>query len=103
MKITREINGQTVEFELTDNELLDAFFEMQQECDAEDIRDLALDYTEQDFVEAFGVCRSAVFTNAKEIGERLRNYIENCDSWWRTMRDDTVKGWALDQKTSKAQ
>ena len=36
MKISREINGQTYEFELTEGELLRAYWEEQKNCDRSD-------------------------------------------------------------------
>lgn len=44
MKITREINGATVEIELTDNELWSAYAEQEHKSDIEDVRNVLTDY-----------------------------------------------------------
>ena len=88
MKITREVNGQTVEFELTHKEMMDAFFEQQEAFDVQDIEELVGIFSEEDFIEIYGLSQSVVLENAKEIGPRMR---ENMD--WGTARDEAVSDW----------
>lgn len=49
MKITREINGATVEIELTDNELWSAYAEQEHKFDIQDVRDILTDYEDAEY------------------------------------------------------
>jgi len=93
MKITREVNGQTVEFELTHNEMMDTFFEQQKAFDAQDIEMLVEDFSEEDFIEIYGLSPSVVLENAEEIGSRMRKNIDKYDMDWETARDEAVSDW----------
>lgn len=93
MKITREVNGQTVEFELTHKEMMDTFFEQQKAFDAQDIEMLVEDFSEEDFIEIYGLSPSVVLENAEEIGSRMRKNIDKYDMDWGTARDEAVSDW----------
>ena len=97
MKITREINGQTVEFELTHKEMLDTFFEQQEAFDAQDIEMLVENFSEEDFIEIYGLSPSVVLENVEEIGSRMRKNIEKYDMDWESARDEAVSDWCSEQ------
>ena len=97
MKITREVNGQTVEFELTHKEMIDTFLEQQEAFDAQDIEMLVESFSEEDFIEIYGLNRSVVLKNAEEIGSRMRKNIEKYDMDWESARDEAVSDWCSEQ------
>lgn len=97
MKITREVNGQTVEFELTHKEMVDTFFEQQEAFDAQDIEMLVENFSEEDFIEIYGLSPSVVLENAEEIGSRMRKNIEKYDMDWESARDEAVSDWCSEQ------
>ena len=97
MKITREVNGQTVEFELTNKEMMDTFFEQQKAFDAQDIEMLVESFSEEDFIEIYGLSPSVVLENAEEIGSRMRKNIEKYDMDWESARDEAVSDWCSEQ------
>lgn len=97
MKITREANGQTVEFELTHKEMIDTFLEQQEAFDAQDIEMLVESFSEEDFIEIYGLSRSVVLKNAEEIGSRMRKNIEKYDMDWESARDEAVSDWCSEQ------
>ena len=97
MKITREVNGQTVEFELTHKEMIDTFLEQQEAFDAQDIEMLVESFSEEDFIEIYGLSRSVVLKNAEEIGSRMRKNIEKYDMDWESARDEAVSDWCSEQ------
>ena len=92
MKITREINGQTVEFELTGYELLDAYLEQEFNGDRLDMLEYLSEYDEADFEEEYGdrvttfsqVPPSNVFgyltdTQASTESPLVKSDLEGCD------------------------
>ena len=97
MKITREVNGKTVEFELTHKEMIDTFLEQQEAFDAQDIEMLVESFSEEDFIEIYGLSRSVVLKNAEEIGSRMRKNIEKYDMDWESARDEAVSDWCSEQ------
>ena len=97
MKIKREVNGQTVEFELTHEEMRDAFFEQQEAFDAQDIEMLVENFSEEDFIEIYGLSPSVVLENVEEIGSRMRRNIEKYDMDWESARDEAVSDWCSEQ------
>ena len=76
MKITREINGQAVEFELTHDEMMRTFLEQQEAFDTQDVEALTENFSEEEFIEMYGLNPSVVLENAEEIGSRMRKYID---------------------------
>lgn len=97
MKITREINGQSVEFELTHDEMMRTFLEQQEAFDAQDVKALTENFSEEEFVEMYGLNPSVVLENAKEIGSLMRKYIDKYDMAWVCARDEAVSDWCSEQ------
>lgn len=71
MKIKRIVNGQEMEFELTDSEQMQAFYEWHDECDKEDIQsvleDMELTVTDEQL---------------SLMADKFRDYM-SCDDSWR--------------------
>ena len=97
MKITREFNGQAVEFELTHDEMMRTFFEQQEAFDAQDVKALTENFSEEDFIEIYGLSPSVVLENAEEIGSRMRKYMDKYDMNWESARDEAVSDWCSEQ------
>ena len=70
MKIKRNVNGQEMEFALTDLECMHTFYEWHAECDKEDV---------QTILEEMGL--TATDEQLDLIADRFRDYMSNDDSW----------------------
>ena len=70
MKIKRNVNGQEMEFELTDSECMHAFYEWHAECDKEDV---------QTVLDDMGL--TATDEQLDLIADRFRDYMSEDDSW----------------------
>lgn len=97
MKIYREINGTSVEIELTVEELHNAYYEAQDKFDVADIDYFLEDYFDDhaSFEEEFGISMEVFRENCMEFaGQMLRKYIErneDCsDAQWNA-RNDAVR------------
>ena len=97
MKITREINGQAVEFELTHDEMMRTFLEQQEAFDTQDVKALTENFSEEEFIEMYGLNPSVVLENAEEIGSRMRKYIDKYDMDWVYARDEAVSDWCSER------
>lgn len=70
MKIKRNVNGQEMYFELTDNERMHAFYEWYAKCDKEDVQNV-LDEMKL----------TATDEQLELIADKFRDYMSNDDSW----------------------
>ena len=70
MKIKRNVNGQEMEFELTDMECMHTFYEWRNECDKEDI---------QSVLDEMDV--SATDEQMDLIADKYRDYLSEDDAW----------------------
>ena len=70
MKIKRNVNGQEMEFELTNDEHMIAYYEWQAEIDKEDI---------QSVLDEMGL--SATDEQLDIIADNFRDYMAEDDSW----------------------
>lgn len=89
MKIYREINGTSVEIELTADELCKAYFEAQEKFDVADIDYFLEDYFDDpaSFEEEFGLSMDDFREHCMDFaGKMLRKYIERnedcADAQW---------------------
>lgn len=71
MKIKRNVNGQEMEFELTYDEHMNAFYEWHNECDKEDIQSVLEDME-----------LTATDEQLALIADKFRDYM-SCDDSWR--------------------
>lgn len=96
MKIYREINGTSVEIELTEDELYKAYLEAQREFDVDAVDYFLEDYFDDpaSFEQEYGINMETFRENCMEFaGTMLRKYIEreDCsDAQWITL-DNAVK------------
>lgn len=90
MKITREINGKQVEFELTPSELYLAFEEQQEAFDKEDILMYIDGFDSEDF-ESYGVSEQAFRHLVPTMAYLKRRYQDKYDMDWQSARDEAIK------------
>lgn len=79
MKINREINGKIYEFELTEQELYDAFAEQEFQFDLENVRNYFEDYTAEDFRDEYGITIEEAEEKFEDIAYQLRRNIDKYD------------------------
>ena len=97
MKITREINGERVEIELAESEVLDAFYEMQNKFDGQDMEDYIIESSDAECLDIYGVGQNTMLDNVEEIGRILRNYINNYDMSFEFARDEALRNWCAEK------
>ena len=95
MTITREIDGKTVEIELTVEELSKAYFEKQAGWDREDIEMLFEDYSDcpEQFAADYGVEFSEAKDNIDFIAEMLRENMDNYEVDYASAREQALDDW----------
>jgi glutamate/tyrosine decarboxylase-like PLP-dependent enzyme len=97
MKITRKINGEMVEIELAESEVLDAFYEMQNKFDGQDMEDYITESSDAECLDIYGVDQNTMLDNVEEIGRILRNYINNYDMSFEFARDEALRNWCAEK------
>lgn len=93
MKISREVNGEKLEFELTRTELMMAFEEYQHNSDVEDILYMKDFYDDpEDFFEVFGITHEQLDKIADQCADRYRKYIgESSIECWSDYAVDAIR------------
>ena len=97
MTITREIDGKTVEIELTGEEMLNAYYRKQIEWDREDMEMYLVDGYEdcpEIFKDQYGKEYADAIATLDELGLLLRKYIEEYSVSWENARDEAIQHWA---------
>ncbi len=97
MKIAREINGQTVEFELTEHELSVAFYEMQNKFDGQDMEDYITESSDAECLDIYGVGQNTMLDNVEEIGRILKKYMDKYDMSFEFARDEALRDWCAEK------
>lgn len=76
MKIKREINGETIEIELTEDELYNAYNEQKLLFDKEDVEQQLADcYSDADLMEDYGLTRNEAEALTDDMTYRYRHII----------------------------
>lgn len=94
MKITRVINGQNVEFELSPDEVYSAYLQKEHEFDLNDIKNHLMDEDPERFYEDYNVPLKWVFQNEElieNIANAKRNNMDKHDMHWDDALDDALK------------
>ena len=81
MTIKRTVNGVETEFELTANELWEAYQEEQWKCDIADIENAFEDLEDKDTLEIFGKTVAEMDALKEHMASVYRKYMDNCDHW----------------------
>lgn len=79
MKIKREIDGKEFEFELTPQELYEAFAEQEFQFDLESVRCYFEDYSDDDLYEGYTMTREELEASFEDIAVQLRRNIDKYD------------------------
>ena len=79
MTIKRTFDDKEIQTELTDDELRSAYKEYQFSRDYNNVRFYFLDYTDNDFLEEFGITRQDAEKKFEEIACELRRNIDKYD------------------------
>ncbi|MBQ6960537.1 MAG: hypothetical protein IJP78_06140 [Clostridia bacterium] len=90
MVITREVNGAIHEFELTDDERLNAYEEQQHEYDRTDVQDLFAFMEESDLIASYGKTMAEIETLFDDIAYEMRRNIDKYDMAWTAALDEAI-------------
>lgn len=105
MIITREIKGETVEIELTEQELSRAYFESQMNYDRDDMEYYVSEYEDDItwFEENFKVKFEEAFTEDAflEMGCTMRHLIDDHEMSWDYARGEALQDWCREYLESK--
>lgn len=90
MKITREFNGKKIEIELTAQELLNAYYEQQNNFDCQDVEDWFNEFSDDELKDMYGMTSEELSAVIPEIAEVMRRKIEKYDMNWYDARDAAI-------------
>lgn len=90
MIIKREINGQTVEIELTSHETYEAYLEKQNEFDQQDIEDVFYGFDDEELENMYGLTRAQLIEKTPELAAEMRRNIDKYDMTWQEARDAAI-------------
>ena len=79
MKIKRTIDGKEFEFELTQQELYDAFAEQEFKFDLSSVRSYFEDYSDDDIMDEYGRTRKELEACFEDIAVALRRNMDKYD------------------------
>ena len=91
MTIKRTVNGEELEFELTDNELTSAYFEQQYLFDIQDVRDAVIGWEDDDVICVYGVNMETFLKLSDEMAVEMRRNIDKYDMDWDYAREDAIR------------
>lgn len=80
MKIIREINGEQVEIELTNDEILLSHYEWERECRREDIHSQFEEMYDQELQDIIATITDEDIENMRR---EVEHNIDHCDAYWR--------------------
>ena len=101
MTITREIDGKTVEIELTADELLVAHFKFQRQSDTEDMEEYLEAYKAEDFEEDFGLKYADAVADIDRLAELLYENMMEYGYSWENARFEAILDWSQEKKEDK--
>lgn len=90
MKIKRTIDGREYEFELTHDEMYNAYYEQQSRFDLVDVSYYFEDLSDEDIINRFHKTRSEIEPLYEEIACTMRRYIDKYDMDWFYAREEAV-------------
>lgn len=97
MKITREINGETVEFELVPEEMMSIYYEQQAVNDKADMEEFIEEEwgdNQEGFRDRYGADYGKAMESLSELGKRLRVHIDGYGASWEDARYDALDSWS---------
>ena len=90
MTIKREINSQTIEIELTSQELYEAYLEKENEFDRQDIEDVFNSLDDDELEDMYGLTREQITEKIPELAHEMRRNINKYDMSWQAARDVAI-------------
>lgn len=90
MKIQRTINNVNFTFELTPDELYDAFYEQRDKFDIEDIVSYGEMFSKDEFEEEVGCTYSQFLEMKEEIAEQMRRNMDKYDMPFCDAREHAI-------------
>lgn len=90
MKISREIDGKTYEFELTRDEIYRAFNEQEHIYDVADIEDVVFYMEEEEVLVEYGVSKESFLAMKDEMAYEKRRNMDKYDMSWDYARDEAI-------------
>ena len=103
MKITREINGEYVDFELTKDEMKEAGDECQHLNDRQSMEEyIGLHHTEESLQREFGKGLEEAKKDIDMLACLLRRNIEEFDFTWEEARHEALVDWVCCDWTNKS-
>lgn len=90
MTITRIINGKEFIFDLTHDELWDAYKEIQHECDMAYCADIYAGWNDDDILEDIGIKHIQFESLLDEIATEMRDNIDNYNYDMKSARDTAI-------------
>lgn len=90
MVIKREIGGETVEIELTERELYEAYIEKQAKYDIEDVECAFTCFEDDELEDMYGMTRVEIEEKIPEIAREMRRNIDKYDMNWQDARDAAI-------------
>lgn len=91
MKINRNVNGVKMEFELTDDELCNAYIEQQHIFDIMDCENMIVCLNDDEIIDCYGVTREQYLSLLDEMADVLRKNIDKYEMSWDYARDDAIR------------
>lgn len=91
MTIRRVINDSSVEIELDDRELYEAYLEKQAKFDEDDIRDVFYGFSDDELEEMYGRTRQEIEKKIPDIASEMRRNIDRYDMQWQYARDVAIE------------
>lgn len=98
MEITREINGELHTFEITSQEMLDAYYEQEFKNDRYDMEEYIQQIEEDDFIETYGRSLADAEKELDDLAYLLRKNIDKYDMHWTDARDEALEAWSKGDK-----
>ena len=90
MTITRTVGDKQVSFELTESELVNAYFEQQYKFDVRDVKDLICGWDDDDVLGVYGITVAEYEKLSDDIASEMRRNMDKYDMDFDYARDEAV-------------
>ena len=101
MKIEREVNGTMMVFELTDDELYEAYKEKEFMFDVQDIEDVVCGWSDEEFEDSYGIPKEVFDSLVHQMAYQKRRNQDKYDMSWDYARDDAIRTVVAEYKAGK--
>ena len=93
MKITRIINGSNMEIELTSEEMLDAYYEIQHNGDKADIQELYDWLSPEEIETTYHTTKEKLDAGLEEMANDMRRNMDKWGTDWSEARNDAFESF----------